>query len=76
MPSVQILTFHRVRSTVCIPDRSQALDKVAELIEHSEAAIYTDASEKHSRLGAAVVMVSRKVGPQRTWQIGIGPASD
>jgi hypothetical protein len=25
------------------PDRSQALDEVAELIEHSEAVIYTDA---------------------------------
>lgn len=58
------------------PDSSQALDKVAELIEDSEAVIYTDASEKHSKLGAGVVMVNRKGGPQRTWQIGIGPASD
>lgn len=36
------------------PSRSQALDMVAELIEDSEAVIYTDASEKHSKLGAAV----------------------
>ena len=56
------------------PDGSRALDKVAELKANSEAVIYTDASEKDSKLGAGVVMARPGARPQRTWQIGIGSA--
>lgn len=40
------------------PDGLQAIEKVAELIKTSEAVLYTDASEKDSTMGAAVVMAS------------------
>jgi hypothetical protein len=56
-------------------DRVQAPDTVTEMTENGENVIFTDASAKDSNLGAAVVMPYHSSGQQRTWQMGIGPAS-
>lgn len=56
-------------------DRTQALDKVEEMREAGADIIFTDASARDSRVGAAVVTPN---GPERqwsTWKVGIGPTS-
>ena len=64
-------TFDRITIT---QDKVQALDQVAEMVENAENVVYTDASAKDSKLGAAVVMSHLSTEQQQTWQIGIGPA--
>ena len=56
-------------------DKVQALDNISEVMTGTNKVIFTDASMKDSRVGAAAVMLDQANGQQRTVQIGLGPAS-
>ena len=57
-------------------DREAAIQKATDLLKTSETVTYTDASAKHSILGAAEVILDRKNNTRRTWQGGFGSEKD